>query len=54
MSEDKTKQDEPVEEPRADEEPDVEAHRFKARSLDPSEEGGDDEEGRRLRRPSGL
>jgi hypothetical protein len=53
MSEDKSKQDEQVEEQREDEQPDVEAHRMKARSLDPSEEATD-EAGRRARRPSGL
>jgi hypothetical protein len=50
MSEDKTKQDEPVEEQNQDQEPDVEAHRYKARSVEPNEEGGDDEgmRGRRI------
>jgi hypothetical protein len=49
MSEDKTKQDEQVEEQRTDEEPDVEAHRFKL-----NEEPGEDAEGEgmRARRPS--
>jgi hypothetical protein len=45
MSEDKTKQDEQVEEQRTDEEPDVEAHRFKMRN----EETGDEAEGEGMR-----
>jgi hypothetical protein len=55
MSEDKAKDREEDRRARTDDdEPDVEAHRFKARSDDPGEDAGEDESGMRLRRPSGL
>jgi hypothetical protein len=50
MSEDKSRDEEERRLARTeDEEPDVEAHRFKARSVDAEDEGAEDE-----RRPSGL
>jgi hypothetical protein len=54
MSEDKSRDEEQPITPGEDEEPDVEAHRFKARPDDLGEEGGEDEAGMRQRRPSGL
>jgi hypothetical protein len=54
MSEDKSREEEQRVARSEDEEPDVEAHRFKARQEDLGEEGGEDEAGMRQRRPTGL
>jgi hypothetical protein len=53
MSEDKTTQDEPVEEQRSDEEPDVEAHRMKARRLASPEDLRLEPDDARAKRPTG-
>ena len=51
MSEDKTKQDEPVEEKHEDDEPDVEAHNMRARrSMSP--EDAPQDPGMRAKRPN--
>jgi hypothetical protein len=53
VSEDKSKKDDAVEEKAEDEGPDVEAHRFKARTIE-GDETADEADRFKARRPSGL